>query len=73
VFAIAAVRGCGGSAGESRQVLIEATVVCPGLPRIPWQHFFLLARVAHYGERLVLEHDFLVRKFGIVGGKIRIA
>ncbi len=35
VFAFAAVRGCGGSAGEPRQVLIEATVVCPCLPQIP--------------------------------------
>lgn len=35
VFAVAAVRGCGGSAGETRQVLIEATVVCPCLPQIP--------------------------------------
>jgi hypothetical protein len=35
VFACGAVRGLGGSAGETRQVLIEATVVCPGLPGIP--------------------------------------
>jgi len=34
-----AVRGRGGSAGEPRQALIGATVVCPDLPRIPWQHF----------------------------------
>ena len=37
-FASAAVRGRGGSAGEPRQALIGATVVCPDLPRIPWQH-----------------------------------
>lgn len=36
----AAVRGRGGPAGEPRQDLIVATVVCPGLPRIPWQRFF---------------------------------
>jgi hypothetical protein len=35
-----AVRGRGGPAGEPRQDLIVATVVCPNLPRIPWQHFF---------------------------------
>jgi hypothetical protein len=40
VLSLRAVRGRGGSAGEPRQALIGATVVCPGLPRIPWQHFF---------------------------------
>jgi len=38
-LALAAVRGRGGPASEPRQALIGATVVCPGLPRIPWRHF----------------------------------
>jgi|GEM_PF-2679444 len=37
-----AVRGRGGSASEPRQALIGATVVCPGLPRIPWRHFSVI-------------------------------
>ncbi len=40
VLSCRAVRGRGGSAGEPRQALIGATVVCPCLPRIPWRHFF---------------------------------
>ena len=56
VFASAAVRGYGGSAGEIRQVLIEATVVCPGLPRIPWQHFFLRGKTSRH-KTLEVEAD----------------
>jgi hypothetical protein len=40
VLSLRAVRDRGGSASEPRQALIGATVVCPSLPRIPWQHFF---------------------------------
>ncbi len=47
VFAFPAVRGWGGSAGETRQVLIEATVICPCLPRIPWQHFLTTVTFDH--------------------------
>jgi len=39
-LACRAVRGRGGSASEPRQALIGATVVCPDLPRIPWQQSF---------------------------------
>ena len=38
-----AVRGRGGSAGEPRQALIGATVVCPDLPRFPGSTFLFKA------------------------------
>lgn len=42
-FVFYAVRDCGAVAGEPRQALIGATVVCPQLPQFPGGTFLFTA------------------------------